>query len=52
MDIAAIHELMAQPEFYQKPGDEIAAQQAKLKELDEQLAAAYERWEELEAVGG
>jgi ATP-binding cassette subfamily F protein uup len=47
-EIAALHEAMAQPEFYAQPGDSIAAEQSRLKRLDEQLAAAYERWEELE----
>ncbi|MDX1946107.1 MAG: ATP-binding cassette domain-containing protein [Pirellulaceae bacterium] len=47
-DIAALHGEMAEPKFYQKPGPEIAAAQARLKALDEQLAAAYARWAELE----
>lgn len=44
------HAEMADPQFYQKPGEEIAAAQATLKELESQLAAAYQRWEELEAI--
>ncbi len=47
-EIAALHEAMAQPEFYAQPGDNIAAEQSRLKRLDEQLASAYERWEDLE----
>jgi len=47
-EVAALHEQMAQPEFYQQPGDEIARSQAELKELTEQLESAYQRWEELE----
>jgi hypothetical protein len=39
---------MAEPQFYQQPGMQIAAEQARLKQLEEQLAAAYHRWEELE----
>ena len=50
-EIAVMHEVMAQPEFYQKPGDEIAKQQAKLADLDAQLATAYARWEKLEPHG-
>lgn len=48
--IAEAHEQMAQPEFYQKSGDELAAAGASLSELQSQLDTAYARWEELEAV--
>jgi hypothetical protein len=40
---------MAQPNFYQQPGDRLAAEQSRLKDLHAQLASAYERWEELES---
>jgi ABC transport system ATP-binding/permease protein len=43
-EIAALHREMADPQFYQQPGAKIAAKQARLKALDESLAAAYERW--------
>jgi ATP-binding cassette subfamily F protein uup len=49
-EIAALHQEMSQPEFYQQPGEKIAAEQARLKQLEEQLAAAYHRWEELEQL--
>ena len=49
--IAKSHELMAQPEFYQKPGPEIASAQSELKKLEDELAVAYARWEELEEIG-
>lgn len=45
-----LHAVMADGEFYKQPADEIAAKQAELKKREEQLAAAYERWEELEAA--
>ena len=48
--IAKSHQQMAEPEFYQKPGAEIAEAQAELKKLDEELATAYARWEELEEL--
>lgn len=48
--IAALHREMAEPQFYQQPGTHIAAEQARLKQLEEQLAAAYRRWEELEQL--
>jgi ATP-binding cassette subfamily F protein uup len=49
-EIDALHQQMALPEFYQQPGTRIAEEQARLKLLEEQLAAAYERWEELEQL--
>ncbi len=48
--IEACHTAMAAPEFYQKPGSEIAAAQSSLKQLETELATAYARWEELEHV--
>ncbi|MBL8829982.1 MAG: ATP-binding cassette domain-containing protein [Planctomycetaceae bacterium] len=49
-EIDALHREMASPEYYQQPGDKIAAGQAKLKELEEQLITAMERWEVLAAL--
>jgi len=49
-EIHALHADMAQPAFYQQPGDRIAQENARLKGLEEQLAAAYQRWEELEQL--
>jgi ATP-binding cassette subfamily F protein uup len=46
--IAALHREMSEPQFYQQPGAQIAAEQARLKQLEEELRAAYHRWEELE----
>jgi len=47
-EIAELHREMAEPQFYQQSGPQIAAEQARLKQLEEQLAAAYHLWEELE----
>ena len=47
-EIAELHEIVAQPEFYKQSPIEIARRQARLKELSQELAAAYKRWEELE----
>ena len=49
-DIQTLHRDMADPEFYQQPGPRIAQEQARLKQLEEKLAAAFERWVELEGV--
>ena len=44
---------MAEPIFYQRDSAEIARSVNRLKELEVDLAKAYERWEELEnLVGG
>ncbi|HBO44353.1 MAG TPA: ABC transporter ATP-binding protein, partial [Planctomycetaceae bacterium] len=48
--IDELHRAMADPAFYQQPGDAIAREQSRLKDLDAQLAAAYRRWEELEEL--
>jgi ATP-binding cassette subfamily F protein uup len=46
--IAEYHTLMSDTGFYQKPGSEIAAAQAELKDLEAALESAYKRWEELD----
>jgi ABC transport system ATP-binding/permease protein len=51
-EIAAIHAAMSAPEFYKRPGAEIARETTRLRQLEEQLAAAYQRWEALEARSG
>jgi ATP-binding cassette subfamily F protein uup len=47
--IAALHDKMAAPTFYQQAGGEIAKGQQELKRLETELATAYARWEKLEA---
>lgn len=49
--IEQLHAVMAEPEYYQKPSAEIAADAAKLKTAELELATAFERWEELEQLG-
>ncbi len=48
-DITAMHDAMGEPDYYQRDGDTIAADAAKLKTLEDELAASYARWEELES---
>jgi ATP-binding cassette subfamily F protein uup len=43
---------MADPAFYRKTGGEIAEARAQFEALELELASAYRRWEELEALGG
>jgi ATP-binding cassette subfamily F protein uup len=42
---------MASPDFYRRPRQEIAQARERLTALEEELAAAYERWEALESAG-
>ena len=52
LDTAAadLHTLMAGVDFYKQPSDQIAAKQAELQEIEQQLAVKYERWETLEQL--
>ncbi|MFC1782930.1 ATP-binding cassette domain-containing protein, partial [Planctomycetota bacterium] len=48
--LAARHQKMADPEFYKQPGEVISKTKAQAQQLDDQLKAAYCRWEELEDI--
>ena len=48
--ISELYEQMAEPQFYQRLGAEIVDAQSRLKALEDELATAYRRWEELEAA--
>jgi len=45
-----LHATLADPGFYKSGGAEVGAINARLEELDRELAVAYARWEELEAL--
>jgi ATP-binding cassette subfamily F protein uup len=47
-EIAECHRVMAESTYYQQPGEKIAADSARLAELETTLARSYQRWEELE----
>lgn len=47
-ELAELHQLMADPEFYRKPPAEIISVTNSLKSLQNDVAKAYRRWEELE----
>jgi ATP-binding cassette subfamily F protein uup len=47
-EISSLHQAVAEPTFYQQQGERIASELARLKGLEIQLAAAYERWNSLE----
>ena len=46
----SLHRTLADPEFYKTAGGEVAALNARLGALELELAEAYRRWEELEAL--
>ena len=48
--IAEYHEILADPAFYQRDGKEIARTKAELGSLEQELAVAFTRWEELESL--
>jgi ATP-binding cassette subfamily F protein uup len=48
-EIAALHETMAAPTFYKQDPAKIAATRARSEAAEAELAAAFERWEDLES---
>jgi ATP-binding cassette subfamily F protein uup len=50
-ELAALHAAMATPDYYRQPGDLLARDQSRLRDLEARLAAAFARWEALEAAG-
>lgn len=49
-EVAKLHEKIADPEFYRTAGPAVAAVNARLEEIERQLATTYHRWEELDAL--
>ena len=49
-DIAELHETMLDASFYRRPAEEIASTQKSLQELESRVAAAYDRWQQLEQI--
>ena len=47
-EISRIHDAMSKPEYYQQKGETLAAERARLEQLESDLAAAYSRWQELD----
>jgi ATP-binding cassette subfamily F protein uup len=47
-EIGKLHQAMSTPEFYKRPGPAVARDATVLQQLEEQLAAAFQRWETLE----
>ena len=47
-EIAELHKLMADPDYYKQPANMLSAKKARLVECEESLDAAFTRWDELE----
>jgi ABC transport system ATP-binding/permease protein len=48
---AALFESLADPSFYRSEGDAVAVTRSRLAEVENELAKAYGRWEELDTIG-
>ena len=51
-EIAAAHEAMAAADYYRQPGDVLARDQARLRNLEARLDTAFTRWNTLEPGAG
>jgi len=49
-EVAGLHEKIADPEFYRSAGPVVADVNARLEEIERELATTYSRWEELDAL--
>ncbi|MEN8730325.1 MAG: ATP-binding cassette domain-containing protein, partial [Desulfuromonadales bacterium] len=47
-EIAALHKKIADPEFYRTAGAAVADVNNRLEEIERELAATYDRWQELD----
>src|SRR5208282_1579322 len=51
LELGQLHQLTADPAFYRKPPAEIISVKGRLESLQNEVAEAYRRWEELESPG-
>ncbi|HEY0720062.1 MAG TPA: ATP-binding cassette domain-containing protein [Gammaproteobacteria bacterium] len=49
---SALHSAMAAPDYFKQGNEVVARHTARLAELEQQLAIAYARWDELESLRG
>ncbi|MEJ2518737.1 MAG: ATP-binding cassette domain-containing protein [Desulfuromonadales bacterium] len=49
-EMAALHEKLADADFYRTSGDQVATVNARIRQLQAELTASYQRWEELDAL--
>ena len=50
-ELGELHQLTADPAFYRKAPAEIISVKGRLESLQNEVAEAYRRWEELEMPG-
>jgi ATP-binding cassette subfamily F protein uup len=48
VEIATVHAAMAEPDYFRQPGDVLATDQGRLRDLEARLRDAFTRWEALE----
>ncbi len=51
-EVQKLHATMADPAFYRESGNKVASTTTRLENAEKELAEAYKRWEELEALKG
>ncbi len=51
-EIAELHALMAEPDYYKQSADILSTKKARLVECEASLAAAFKRWDKLELRAG
>jgi ATP-binding cassette subfamily F protein uup len=49
---AELHGRMSGADFYRHPGETISATIERLESIKGELEASYQRWQELESLGG
>lgn len=49
MELQVLHNQLADPEFYKEAGSLVTQATGRLSELEQEIAEAFERWEELES---
>lgn len=45
-----IYESLADPDFYRQAGNMVPESEARIREIDKEISAAYERWDILESI--
>jgi ATP-binding cassette subfamily F protein uup len=45
-----LYQILADPAFYQEAGDRIGSVKSRLEQLENDLTAAYQRWQQLESI--
>jgi ATP-binding cassette subfamily F protein uup len=46
-----IYKSLADPDFYRQAGNRVSESEARIREIEKEITAAYERWDILESIG-